>query len=43
MDTIDSKWGISAIDDVAIIVRKIRASGIKVLGCTQATRHTTKP
>lgn len=32
MDTIDSKWGMSAIDDVAIIVRKIRASGIKVLG-----------
>ena len=32
MDNIDRKWGISAIDDVAIIVRKIRASGIKVLG-----------
>jgi len=32
MNSIDRKWGISAIDDVAIIVRKIRASGIKVLG-----------
>ena len=32
MDNIDRKWGLSAIDDVAIIVRKIRASGVKVLG-----------
>ncbi len=29
---IDRKWGLSAVDDVAIIVRNIRASGIKVLG-----------
>lgn len=32
MGKIDCKWGLSAIDDVAIIVRKIRASGVKVLG-----------
>lgn len=32
MYSVDRKWGISAIDDVAITVRKIRASGIKVLG-----------
>jgi len=32
MYSIDRKWGLSAVDDVAIIVRNIRASGIKVLG-----------